>query len=449
MNSQSSQILAQAETPDAETAPEVNATNGTINPAPIESAPVERQDSLTEFWNLVQDVWSYGVGGIDLGDVAVAVGILFGFLIFRQIFSRYVMHRIEALTAKTDNKLDDTLAAALADPIRMVPVVMGVFFATEYLALTGTLQDFATALNRSLIVGVLFWGFYRMVDPLSFLLNRVGKVFTSAMVEWMVKAIKLLIALIGIATVLEIWGIEVAPIIAGFGLFGVAVALGAQDLFKNLIAGILILAEKRFAIGEWIKVDGIVEGTVESIGFRSTFIRRFDKAPVFVPNAKLSDSAVTNFSRMSNRRIYWMIGVEYRASVAQLKQIRDEIEAYLLDNSDFVQPDKGTLFVRIDRFSDSSIDIMLYVFTTTTNWGEWMGIKEDLAFAIKDIVEGAGSGFAFPSTSLYVETLPGEQPESFTPPKSTKSGVKKARAKKAAAKPGIKGPAAGGEGEGG
>lgn len=445
MNSPASFTLAQAEEPAPETqpenTPEVDMTSGTVNPAPIESTPVERQDSLTEFWNLVQDVWSYGAGGIDLGDVAVAIAILFGFLVFRQIFSRYVMHRIEALTAKTNNKLDDTLAAALSGPIRMVPAVMGVFFATEYLELSGTPQEFATALNRSLIVAVLFWGFFRMVDPLSFLLNRVERVFTNAMVEWLIKAIKLLVALVGVATVLEIWGIEVAPIIAGFGLFGVAVALGAQDLFKNLIAGILILAEKRFSIGEWIKVDGIVEGTVESIGFRSTFIRRFDKAPVFVPNAKLSDSAVTNFSRMSNRRIYWMIGVEYRTSVEQLKQIRDGIEDYLLDNPNFVQPDKGTLFVRIDRFNDSSIDIMLYVFTETTNWGEWMEIKEELAFAIKDIVEGAGSGFAFPSTSLYVETQPGDKPESFTPPKAAKKPAKP-RVK-------TKGPAAGGEGEGG
>ena len=240
------------------------------------------------------------------------------------------------------------------------------------------------------------------------------------MVEWLVKAIRATFIFIGTATILQIWGIEVGPILAGLGLFGVAVALGAQDLFKNLIAGLLIIAEKRFNKGDWIRVDGTVEGTVESIGFRSTVVRRFDKAPVFVPNAKLSDSAVTNFSSMTHRRIYWKIGVEYRTSVDQLRSIRDAIESYVANNDAFANPPDVVRFVRIDSFSDSSIDIMLYCFTRTTNWGEWLEIKEQLAYAIKEIVEGAGSAFAFPSQSLYIEATPDDSPETFLPPEPNK-----------------------------
>ena len=117
---------------------------------------------------------------------------------------------------------------------------------------------------------------------MSALLGRLEEIFSRALVEWLVKAIKAGVVFIGSATILEVWGTKVGPLIAGLGLFGVAVALGAQDLFKNLIAGILILAEKRFADGDWIRVDGVVEGTVESIGFRSTRIRRFNRAPVLV-----------------------------------------------------------------------------------------------------------------------------------------------------------------------
>ena len=127
------------------------------------------------------------------------------------------------------------------------------------------------------------------------------------------------LAWFGAATILEIWGIKIGPILAGLGLFGVAVALGAQDLFKNLISGFLVIAEKRFNPGDWIRVDGEVEGTVETINFRSTLVRRFDKAPVFVPNSKLSDNSVINFSSMTFRRIYWVIGVEYRTTVDQLR----------------------------------------------------------------------------------------------------------------------------------
>ena len=376
-------------------------------------------ETLTDYWALVKDVWTYGIGGTSLGDILIALGILLVFLIFRQFFSRFILRRVAKIVASSSNKLDDTLATALSEPVRFIPAVIGIFFATEYLDLSGTPQVMATSLNRSLIVFVVFWTLYRMVDPLSFLLGKIERVFTSAMVDWLIKAIKLLVALIGIATILEIWGIQVAPIIAGLGLFGVAVALGAQDLFKNLIAGILILVEKRFAIGEWIQVDGVVEGTVESIGFRSTFVRRFDKAPVFVPNAQLSDVAVTNFSRMTYRRIYWVIGVEYRTTTDQLRQIRDGIEDYITSNPDFVAADKATLFVRLDRFNDSSIDFMVYCFTKTTVWGEYLKVKEDLAYAVKAIVEDAGSGFAFPSRSLYLETVPGSSPELFSPPEQS------------------------------
>jgi MscS family membrane protein len=327
-----------------------------------------------------------------------------------------VVKRLERWAEKSSNRLDNKVIAALEGPIRFIPLVMGAFFAVQYLELSGLFASVAGNIVRSLVIFNIFWAFYRMVDPLSFLLGRLEQIFTHAMVDWLVKAIKAVFFFIGAATVLEVWGIEVGPLIAGLGLIGVAVALGAQDLFKNLIAGILIIAEKRFAAGDWIKVDGVVEGTVESIGFRSTRIRRFDKAPVQVPNSELSDNAVTNFSAMTHRRIYWTIGVEYRSSVEQLRRIRDEIEAYVLDSPEFAKPPEVATFVRIDRFSDSSIDIMLYCFTKTTDWGDWLEIKERLACKIKDIVEGAGSSFAFPSQSLYVETLPTETPESFVPP---------------------------------
>lgn len=295
-------------------------------------------------------------------------------------------------------------------------MIIGAFLALQFLDLEDRFQDIADKFIRSLITAAIFWALYRAIKPLSNLLTRLEKLFTAVMMDWLVKAVKVLIGFVGVAAVLEIWGIQVGPILAGLGLFGVAVALGAQDLFKNLIAGILIIAERRFNKGDWVRVDGVVEGTVEQIGFRSTMIRRFDKAPVYVPNTKLADNAVTNFTAMTHRRIYWHIGVQYNSSIEQLKTIRDGIEAYVLGNAEFAQPSEVSTFVRIDKFSDSSIDIMLYCFTNTTNWGEWLEIKERLAYHIKDVVEGAGSGFAFPSTSLYVESMPGDAPEVFMPP---------------------------------
>ncbi len=368
--------------------------------------------NLRDFWALVVSVWKDGVLGIDVGNIITALGIFLGFLIIRRIFSWLVIRQIRHWTRKSRNKIDDHIIDVLEHPIRFIPVVMGLFFATEYLDLEGLAATIAENINRSLIAFVIFWGFFNIVRPVGDLLEVGGQFVTEAMAQWIRKAANIGIILIGAATILEIWGIQVGPIIAGLGLFGVAVALGAQDLFKNLIAGIFIISERRFHPGDWIFADGVVEGTVEQIGFRTTRVRRFDKAPVYVPNSKLSDNAVTNFSEMTHRRIKWIIGVEYRTSLEQLRQVRQEIEDYVLNSDAFARPEEVSTFVRIDSFNDSSIDILLYCFTRTTVWGEWLEIKEQLAMKIKDIVEGAGTGFAFPSRSLYLETLP-DAPEIF------------------------------------
>lgn len=374
-----------------------------------------KSSGLERFWTLVVDVWQKGAAGVDIGTIATAIGIFLAFLIVRRLFTHFVIRRLKALTKRTSWRFDDEILNALERPIRFIPIVVGAFFVDEYLTPTGTIANFGDFLVRSLIAFNIFWILYRAVEPLKFVLAGIEKVFTPAIAEWLIKAIKVLIAFIGAATIFEIWGIQVGPILAGLGLVGVAVALGAQDLFRNLIAGVLVLAERRFSQGDWIRVDGVVEGTVESIGFRSSVIRRFDKAPVYVPNSKLSDNSLTNFTQMTHRRIYWMIGVEYRTTVDQLREIRDAIETYVIDGEEFANPSEVATFVRIDRFGDSSIDIMLYCFTRTTNWGDWLEIKERLAYRIKEIVEGAGSAFAFPSRSIYVETVPFGTPEPFVP----------------------------------
>jgi MscS family membrane protein len=375
-------------------------------------------DKLNEFWVIVVDVWDKGVFGIDVGRIVVALLIIVAFLVVRRLLARFLVGRLMAFAKRTQFRLDDEIVKALEDPLTLIPVVVGVFIAAEYLSLSGQFETVSERVVRSLVAYLIFWILVRLVRPLSFLLGKLEEVFSRAIVDWLVRIIGVSLILIGGATILEIWGIKVGPILAGLGLFGVAVALGAQDLFKNLISGLLIIAERRFAPGDWVCVDGIVEGTVETIGFRSTLIRRFDKAPVYVPNAKLSDNAVTNFSAMTHRRIYWMIGVEYRTSVEQLREIRDGIEQYILNSDDFAKPPEVATFVRIDRFNDSSIDIMLYCFTKTTVWGEWLAIKEELAYRIKEIVETAGTSFAFPSQSVYVETLLTEEPELFEPPET-------------------------------
>ncbi|MCB9983406.1 MAG: mechanosensitive ion channel family protein [Rhodospirillales bacterium] len=366
---------------------------------------------------LVIDVWTHGLYGVDIGAILIALLIFAGFMLIRGIFSKFVLTKLHNWAAQSTTKLDDKIVDALIPPIKFVPVILGIFFASQYLSLGDSANEFVMRAERSLIAFTIFWALHRAADPLSHGVKKLEKLLTRAMMQWIFKALKVLIVFIGAAVILEIWGIAVGPLLAGLGLFGAAVALGAQDLFKNLIGGITIIAEKRFHPGEWILVDGVVEGTVEDIGFRSTKVRRFDKAPVHVPNSNLSDAVVTNFSRMTHRRIKWAIGVEYRTTVEQLQIIRDGIMDYITNNDAFATANEVPTFVRVDSFNNSSIDFLVYCFTKTTDWGEWLEIKEDFALAIKQIVEDkAGTAFAFPSQSIYVESLPGEAAEIFVPP---------------------------------
>ncbi len=371
---------------------------------------------FADFWSIIETSLDDTAFGTSFGRIVLAILVFAISLVVRGLFARFVIGWLKRLAKRTRNVLDDHMVGALSGPLRFIPVVFGIFLASAILELQGNAESFALRFIRSLIVFTLFWGLVTLVEPLTDAFGKLRDILSATMLDWIQKSLKILIAIVGAAAVLQLWGIEIGPLVAGLGLFGLAAALAAQDLFKNLLSGVLILAEKRFEPGEWIKVDGVVEGTVQSIGFRSTMVQQFDKAIVQVPNAKLADTAVINFSRMSHRRIYWKIGVLYNTTADQLREIRDGIEKYILETEDFASPDDVATFVRIDSFNDSSIDIMVYCFTKTTVWGEWLKVKEALAYRIKEIVEGAGTGFAFPSRSVYVEAYPGDEPETFTPP---------------------------------
>lgn len=369
------------------------------------------RDQAGEFWSLVVDVWSTSFLGASVGQGLLAMVAVIAALFLRGIVSRGLVMAMRRIVQKTANTIDDAIVEALSGPFQLIPVIIGLFIATTILGLGGP-DSAGTQLVQSLVAITLFWALHNTVRPVSRGLDFVTRTLTPVMVDWMTKSLQILFIIIGAAAVLEVWSIPVGPIVAGLGLFGVAVGLGAQDLFKNLIAGVLILTERRFLPGDWVKVDGVVEGTVEKINFRSTVVRRFDKGPVYVPNSKLSDNAVTNFSRMTHRRISWAIGVEYKTTTEQLTYIRDKTLEYILDHPEFAKPPEVTTFMRVDAFGPSSIDFKLYAFTVTTNWTEWLRIKEALAFELKKIVEAAGTSFAFPSQTIYVD----DGSEVFLPP---------------------------------
>ena len=351
--------------------------------------------------NLFLSVWDKGILGIDIGQILIGLGIFFIFLIFRGLISKLIIKKLELISKKTTNKLDDTFVQAMVGPARFLPIVLGFFFASYYMTFTEDTRSFVDTINRTLITVLLFWVIHQVIEPISYILSGLDKILTRELIGWIIKSLKILIFILGAAAVLELWGIKIGPIIAGLGLFGVAVALGAQDLFKNLISGILVLVEKRFKMGDWILVEGTIEGIVEKIGFRSTTIRKFDKSLAIIPNFQFAENAVVNVSQTTNWLISWIITLQYDTTVDQLKNIRDQIETHINDNDDYDK--KIGLAVRVDKFSDSSIDMYVRCFTKTNSWSEWLKVKEKLAIEIKQIVEKNKASFAFPSQSIYVE----------------------------------------------
>ena len=355
---------------------------------------------LTNFKDLFLDVWHEGVSGVNISEIIIALVIFLFFLFLRGIFSKFIVKRLEKYVSRTTNKFDNSLVSSMEGPAKFFPIVLGFFVSTSYLTAEHGAID---TINRSLITILIFWTFHQVIGPFSVVIKSVGGLLSRDLINWIIKSIKVLILILGAAAVLELWGIKIGPIIAGLGLFGVAVALGAQDLFKNLISGILVLVERRFQVGEWIFVEGVIEGTVESIGFRSTVIRRFDKSLATIPNFQFAENAVINNSQITNRRISWIIGLEYRTTSEQLKNIKEQIEKYIKNSELFSATGDTILSVKIDQFAASSIDIKLICFTKTKYYLEWMNVKDILAIEIKNIVEKNNASFAFPSTSIYVE----------------------------------------------
>ena len=211
------------------------------------------------------------------------------------------------------------------------------------------------------------------------------------------KVIRFIIIVLALSVILQEWDYDINGFIAGLGLGGLAFALAAQQTLANLFGGIVIITDKPFSIGDWILTPS-VEGTVQDINFRSTKVRTFAQAVVTIPNATLANEPITNWTRMGKRRITFNLGVTYSTPKEKLEICVQEIKN-MLQKHPGIHPE--TIFVNFDSFGASSLDIFLYFFTKTTNWGEFLQIKEDVNLKIMSILEKEGVSIAIPSTSIY------------------------------------------------
>jgi len=360
---------------------------------------------MENFTKLITEVWNTGFLGIDLGSIISSLLVILVAFLFRGFIISIILNALGRLADKTESKIDDEILNALKRPIGLIPVTIALYLCTLILPLDGLIGDIATNIVKAFVIFTIFSALANSVKPIFEALST-SSWLTASMQMWLERASKFIVWVTGIAIILDIFGIQIGPLVAGLGLFSVAVALGAQDFFKNLISGILIIGEHRFQPGDRIEVSGQLHGIVETIGFRSTVIRTFDTAPMVIPNKDLSDVKVINHGEMINRRLNWTINLVYSTSVSQLESIRNEIKEYIIKSKDFSTDGDLDPVVRVVELGGSSIDLLIVAYADPMGFAAFNEVKEKLIFNIMKIVESNKSEFAYPSTSLYVESMP-------------------------------------------
>ena len=356
-------------------------------------------EGLTQIFS---NVWNQGLLGIGVTEIIVSLLIFIAGAITRAFFVGSVLKRLEKLTADTESEIDDVLLESLKKPLGYIPITVAIYFIAIYLPLSGMAELFATNLIKAMIAFTIFSALANSVAPV-FQAFTTSTVLTESMTKWLERAARVIIWVVGIGIIFDIFGIQIGPLVAGLGLFSVAVALGAQDFFKNLISGLLIIGENRFQPGDRIEVPGQIHGMVEDIGFRSTLIRMFDTAPMLVPNKDLSDVSVINHGNMIYRRISWTINLTYSTTQEQLSMICNQISKYIESNNQFIENPNQESFARTEELAASSIDLRVLCYSNPVGFTDFSKIKQNLIFEIIKIVRTNGSEFAYPSRSIYIE----------------------------------------------
>ncbi|MET3684070.1 MscS family membrane protein [Alkalibacillus flavidus] len=336
-------------------------------------------------------------------DLIIAIAIFFAFLVVRKLFAKYIFKFILAITHKTKSELLNYVVKSYENPVGWLFVIVGVYIAVDYVSFLEQDNELFLHFIRSSIIIVITWGLYNLASSSSLLLMKVNDKINleidQILIPFLSKAIRFIVIAISLSIIAQEFDYDVGGFVAGLGLGGLAFALAAQEVIKNLFGGVVIITEKPFTMGDWIESPS-VEGIVEDITFRSTLVRTFAESVVTIPNATLSNEPITNWSEMGKRRIYFNLGIEYSTPKDKLETVIDRLRE-LLENHDDIHPE--TIVVRFTEYNSSSLDIMLYFFTKTTAWEEYVKVKEDINLQIMAILEEEQVSVAFPTRTLYLD----------------------------------------------
>ena len=355
--------------------------------------------------------------GIGISPVAVLRSVELFVIVLLTVFGSYFVRRfirtLKTRAEKTQSQWDDTFFAALQGPARTLVWVVGLTLALERASVGLDIEAIFAPLRSALVIATLTWALIRFVDRVQRRMMHDPKTddLDLTTVEAIGRLIRITVLITSGLIILQTLGFSVSGVLAFGGLGGIAVGFAAKDLLSNFFGGLMIFLDRPFGVGDWIRSpDRDIEGTVESLGWRLTTIRTFDKRPLYVPNATFLSIAVENPSRMSHRRIYETIGVRYD-DADQIQVVVERVKKMLEQHPDI--DSSQTLMVNFNQFGPSSLDFFIYCFTNTTVWTEYHVVKEDVLLKAYNLITELGAEVAFPTQTLHLQVEPEVLQERF------------------------------------
>lgn len=339
-------------------------------------------------------------------DWIIQVFIVVFITLFIDFLQRRVLLHLHKKVQATKNPWDDALIESAQRPATLLIWIIGITFAAE-IVYQETEASIFMALGPIRDIGIITtiaWFLVRLSNGIQANLVSINqqqdKCFDRTTIDAITKLTRLSIIITSVLVAMQTLGFSISGVLAFGGIGGIAVGFAAKDLLANFFGGLMIYMDRPFSVGDWIRSpDRSIEGTVESIGWRLTRIRSFDKRPIYVPNSIFMAIAVENPQRMSHRRIYETIGIRYD-DADKMAQITQDVRT-MLQNHDAIDTSQ-TLMVNFTSFAPSSLDFFIYTFTHTTVWTEFHEIKQDVLLKINAIIAQHGAEIAFPTSTLHL-----------------------------------------------
>lgn len=344
---------------------------------------------------------------IEASDAIRIFFIAVAIIMFRKVASGIIIKIIKNLTGKSKARNMDLVIDSLEKPLLNLITYTAVYLGIIDFPFTAEVHLFINKLYRTCIIIIAAQFTLRFVtaytDWLSGNFEDVSQgsrmQVTRTMFPILSKLIKIVIVIIAVVAVaVEFDFRQLSSILAGLGIGGAALALASQDLMKNFFGGFVILTEKTFSIGDWIKIDSF-EGTVEELGLRSTKIRTFNKELVVVPNSRFADREIMNSSLRENRRVNFILGVSYGTAIDKMEILIDRIKDML--NSHPMVKEESAIVI-FSNFGPSSLEISVHYYTNTSVYSEYMSTMNDVNFKIMEILSGEGIDFDLPRMNIYM-----------------------------------------------